>query len=306
MKTDKAAKANATKYTVADGKPVRKPRKKKVEVAPVKPIDISTLGCSSTESIERAKEASSAPVKKISPLEYVRKILGDVDDVIDEFFSRKKKVTFNIVKWFDDKKVTEEHVDIIRGIYEKEREEIQSVVDGKDKDLSEAYKFLTSRQKTLALELYNSLLAGCDEFLAMKQRRKALNRKVRVKKPISVARQIKSLKFKREDENYNLVSVSPEYIVGAQELWVFNTNTKQLTQFIAADRSGLAVKGSTLQNFDEKQSVTKRLRKPEESLKTVVSGGKVALRKLMPSLSTKPSKTTGRINAHCVLLKAVK
>jgi len=271
-------------------------------------VNFEIGGCGVQESVERERErrAQQAAAPKLSPKEYVRKYLGEIDEVIDELFERKKKIAFNVVKWFSDKRMDAEHVDYVRDTYSKNREEIAEAISGDDKDLVEAYRFLNTRQKEIVLDFFNKLLDGCDEFLSVKRRRKALNRKVRVMKPASVAKQIRTLKFKREDEDYNLVSINPEYIVGAHELWVFNTANRLLTHYIASDRGGLGVKGSTLQNFDAKQSITKRLRKPEEALKVVTDGGKIELRKLMESLTTKPAPTNGRINAHIIILKAVK
>lgn len=309
MKTMKAAADNAEQYTVAGKKMAARAAKiPKVTANEVVAFDQEIGGCSVQESVERerAYRAKAASAPKLSPKDYVRKYLGEVDEVIDELVVRKKKVTFNITKWFTDRHMDVEHVDYVRDIYSKDRDEIADAIKGEDKDLVEAYKFLNTRQKEIVLLFFNKLVEGCDEFLSMKRRRKALNRKVRVPKPVSVAKQIKNLKFKREDEDFNLVSINPEYIVGAQELWLFTTNNRMLTHYIAADKSGFKVKGSGLQNFDPKQSIAKRLRKPEEALKVVTDGGKVELRKLMDSLTTKPAPINGRINANVIILKVVK
>ena len=59
----------------------------------------------------------------------------------------------------------------------------------------------------------------------------------------------------------------------------------------------------SLQNFEESTSISKRLRKPEVTLKDVLGGGKIILRKLMGDLSTKESLATGRINEDTIIVR---
>ena len=74
----------------------------------------------------------------------------------------------------------------------------------------------------------------------------------------------------------------------------------------AKNGSGLSVKGTTIINFDETTSKTKTLRKPNETIQKVLSGGKVILRNLMSEIKTKESPAAGRTNADTVLLRYVK
>jgi len=113
------------------------------------------------------------------------------------------------------------------------------------------------------------------------------------------------LNYKKEDNDYKIVSVQPSSIVGASQLWVFNTNSRQLGVYNALDRGGFTVSGSSIKNYDEKTSVMKRLRKPEDILPKVLKGGKIVLRKLLPSIKSKESSLTGRINKHVIILKVV-
>lgn len=234
-------------------------------------------------------------------------ILGGLDEIIDSVFEKKIFPKVNVSAMLKEHSfVTSEHVEIIRSNYTKQRQEIQDALDKTDEQLVEGYDFLTPVQKRKIIEFYDTIVNGCDEYENLTQRRKTLARKVRIKKPASAAKQIKTLKFLQESDVYNVVSIQPELIIGAMVLWTFNTTNKKLTQYIAADRGGFKVKGCTLLNIDEKLSVTKTLRKPEETLKAVINGGKIQLRKLMDMLTTKPSVTNGRINANIVILKAEK
>jgi len=138
------------------------------------------------------------------------------------------------------------------------------------------------------------------------------NRKPRKAKPRSADKVVAKLKFCKADPKYNLASVNPVEVVGANELWVFNIKTRKLGKYIAAkidptgmgrEGSGLSVKGTTIIGFDEEQSVQKTLRKPDDQLKEFKGAGKVALRKFLDEINTTDTKLNGRCNLDTVLLK---
>ena len=92
-------------------------------------------------------------------------------------------------------------------------------------------------------------------------------------------------------------------IVGAMQLWTFNSKTKELTKFVAEDRMGLGVKGTTIQRFNNYSAMKKIGNKTEYFLDRIQSGGKIVLSKVLDEINTKSSKPTGRINEHTILLR---
>ena len=68
---------------------------------------------------------------------------------------------------------------------------------------------------------------------------------------------------------------------------------------------GLCIKGTTIEEWSS-ASEKKKLRKPEETLQTVLKGGKRDLKKLMDGLSTKGSAPRQRINNNMILLRVEK
>ena len=139
-------------------------------------------------------------------------------------------------------------------------------------------------------------------------------RKPRKAKVYSADKIVAKLKYLKVDDKYKLASVSPTDVVGASELWVFNTKTRKLGKYVAKNidpkgmgraGSGLSVKGTTIIGFDEKLSVQKTLRKPDEQLKEFKSAGKVKLRTLLEDIKTTDTKLNGRSNLETVLLKVI-
>jgi hypothetical protein len=93
-------------------------------------------------------------------------------------------------------------------------------------------------------------------------------------------------------------------IIGAQELWAYNTKTRKLYKYIADSLTGpLGVKGTSITNFDTAKSVGKTLRKPEEKLKEFARATKVQLRKFLEDIKATETLGNGRMNSDTVLLK---
>jgi hypothetical protein len=118
----------------------------------------------------------------------------------------------------------------------------------------------------------------------------------------------------KTDDKFKLASISPDQIVGANELWVFNVKTRKLGKYVAKnidpkgmmrEGSGLSVKGTTILGFDEKLSIQKTLRKPVDQIKDFRAAGKVKLRTFIDDIKTTDTKLNGRSNPDTILLKIV-
>jgi len=122
---------------------------------------------------------------------------------------------------------------------------------------------------------------------------------------VSFEKMVASIKYKVKDDSLKLQSVDPIRVVGAIQLWIYNTKTRKLGVYNASDESGLKVKGTTIKNYEEATSVSKTLRKPDKVLPTVTDGGKIQLRKVLDSINSKPIKMNGRINKDTLLLRVI-
>ena len=109
--------------------------------------------------------------------------------------------------------------------------------------------------------------------------------------------------YAKDFKELKLVSINPAEIIGANELWIYNTKTRKLGKYVAAPHSQLGVKGTSIENFDTDRSVCKTLRKPAEKLKEFSKAGKIALRKFMDDIKATETKLNGRINLDILLLK---
>jgi hypothetical protein len=130
-----------------------------------------------------------------------------------------------------------------------------------------------------------------------------VNRKPKAKKAVPAEKIVAKLKYKKADEPLKLVSINPADILGAKELWTYNTKSRKLGQYVAGEFTDLGVKGTTIIGFDENKSIQKTLRKPIDQLKEFKAAGKVALRKFLEDINAVDTKMNGRINEEILLLK---
>jgi len=213
-----------------------------------------------------------------------------------ETFDPKAFKVLNVLK---AKQAKAAHARIIREFYTRNLEELQEAAGTKDEQLKEAYSHLTKVQLKKITAFYQEIVSAC-EMLAQEAK---VNRKPKAKKAVPAEKIVAKLKYKKADEPLKLVSINPADILGAKELWIYNTKTRKLGKYIAGEFADLGVKGTTIVGFDEHKSVQKTLRKPADQLKEFKAAGKVALRKFLEDINAVDTKMNGRINEETLLLK---
>ena len=214
-----------------------------------------------------------------------------------EAFDPKAFKVLNLLKGKDAKAA---HARIIRDFYARDLAELLELAGGEaDEQLREGYKHRSKKQIRKLIDFLQEIESACN----MLMQEAKVNRKPRKTKAVSKDKIVAKLKYKKTEEPLKLVSVNPVDIIGAKELWVYNTKTRKLGKYVAAEFNDLGVKGTTITGFDEHNSICKTLRKPEEKLKEFKTAGKVALRKFLDEINATDTKMNGRINEETVLLK---
>ena len=170
----------------------------------------------------------------------------------------------------------------------------------RDEQVEEAYKHYKAADFRRHHAFLDQLLLDLDQYRSVK---KATN-KARFKRAPNKEKVVSKLKYMREEKTLKLVSINPVDIVGAQELWAYNTKTRKLYKYVADTLQGpLGVKGTSLTGFDPVKSVGKTLRQPDEKLKEFAKATKVQLRKFLEDIKATETTGNGRMNSDTVLLK---
>lgn len=151
---------------------------------------------------------------------------------------------------------------------------------------------------------WKDLIEDVDRYLNNKKVVKVRKPRTTRAKPLSKV--VENLNYQKEFGPLKLVSANPQTIVGAHELWVFNTKNNIAHVFYAEGPNGFAVKGSTLLGWNKVTSTGKKLRKPQETISEILSGTKSAVKKILPALTTKENLPSGRINKDTILLRVMR
>ena len=247
-----------------------------------------------------AEEKSTRPSVQDHIAAQARNFTGDIALAVDSFLKFKKS-DFSAYAYLDTKGVSAPATGYVKKYFITEYAEAFKAATG-DEELREGYSYLSDKELLAYSMFLKKIMEDCDRW----QNNKKAIRKPRAKKVRSVSSQLAKLKYQREFPELKVVSINPEQILGASSLWLYNTKDRKLCVYMARTHEGFSVKGTTLQGFDEKLSVMKKVRKPELVVNKVIEGGKVVLKHLMEEIKAVEQKATGRINGFTILLKAVK
>lgn len=256
-------------------------------------------GDRSTSRFEKKVEETDKP--KVSIQE--RMVLaaaehaGEINGLIDEFILNGTDIDVSAyLKANDVSAPVSKH---IPKWFNKTIDELKEYVDGSDKQLTEGYSNLGKTKAKKLIRMLEAIDDACkQQAVSSKVARKP---RVRKEKPASVL--AAKVKYMREYAELGLKSEPPVRIVGASEVWIYNTKYKKLQVYRALGEGTLSIKGTTITNYEVATSGAKTIRKPEEIIKNFVGLAKRSLGSEFKALKTKESAINGRINEDCIILR---
>ena len=225
--------------------------------------------------------------------------IGELEGQIDDMILSKFKSTVEPYSVFHTMGIKGAHTKSILEWAKKVRAEYDDALTTKDSDVKEGYSNFTKQNMKKIIAYCDQVILDCNRVSEVSTK----SRKPRKRKVKSPDELVKKIKICAEFKELNLKSVPTTSIVGANQLWVYNTKTRKLGKYVANEYMELGVKGTTITGFNENGSICKTIRKPEEKLKEFKAAGKVALRKFLEDINATDTKMNGRINEETVLLK---
>lgn len=259
-----------------------------------------------SKPIESEKEQEPRVVISIQEriLERTREVAGEIEGWIDDFILDRKtplKTVEDFVNLFKANELKAPHMKVMQQKFTRRAEHAAEVAESKDKLLLEGYSNYSKSELKKLSQFYQNLLSAT----GMLQEAAKAVRAPRKKKPVSQDKIVSKLRYKKDDSTLGIVSINPIQILGSKEVWVYNTKTRRLSQYKAFDERGLLVKGTGIENYSS-DSIEKTVRKPAETLAEFKKASKVKLRTFLKDLSTVDTPCGGRLNEHCVILRADK
>jgi len=160
-------------------------------------------------------------------------------------------------------------------------------IEGQDPVIVEAYSYLTDRQKKILYDTVERIYKTIKELIesltpirVRKQREKKVNLDKVMIDPKS--------------------PLGPERVIGSNSVIVFDLKYNKIKVLYAGNNQKLTISGTTIKNYDEERSFSKRIR-PNHQPKIYNKTFKT-LEKFIVDFSSKVSPTDGRLNNHCIIL----
>ena len=154
----------------------------------------------------------------------------------------------------------------------------------------------------------NHRIKVCQAMLADLERIRSAtkaSRNVKVKRPKSVDKQVAKVQYKKEDNEFKIVSINPIQIPTKTRLYAFNTNNKNVIEYVTESVNGFEISGSTIKNFSKGASRAICLRKPLDFLPIVLQKTPKQIDAAWQTLKTKTRVPNGRINKDTILLRVL-
>ena len=226
--------------------------------------------------------------------------IGELEGLLDEYILSKftsNPKPYGVMHTLNIKGV---HTNRILEHWKRIRAEYDTVLTTEDELIKEGYSNFSKTEIKKIVGFCDLIITDCMKVVDEANK----SRKPRQRKQKTPEQLVSKLKYL--DKHEALVSENSKDIIGAIQLWVYNTKSRKLGCYNADDASGLSVKGSSIIGFNESKSTQKKLRKPEVTLPEILKGGKVYLRTALDDIKAVPATLNGRLNTDTILLRIIK
>jgi len=133
------------------------------------------------------------------------------------------------------------------------------------------------------------------------------SRTINIKKPTSADKQVAKIQYKKEDNDFKIVSLHPIQIIGKTRLYIFNTKYREMCYYETAAPRGFETSGTSIKNFDKESSFKIKFRKPLEFFPIILTKNFKQITKFLEdnAKSSKRKEANGRINKDTILLRVL-
>ena len=238
-------------------------------------------------------------------------IVGDLDDEFEKVWARDEDPkTFKAYNYFLANDVPGAFMKMVKPEIDKYIDEQQKGLDYRDikpkdrtaeqQDYVEGFESYSKSQMKQHIAWWQSVYKDCETWETNKKKQ----RKPRKWKPPSKEKMAAKVKYMPEYPDLKLVSEPPINLIGCSAVVVYNTKNRKLGIYEATHKHhGLALKGTTLLNYDTDGALQKTVRKPQEVMEKLNTGGLQAIKNTFKALSTTETKLNGRLNKETVLVR---
>jgi hypothetical protein len=257
------------------------------------------------QEILSEKKDDTQKIISISPMERLQRKISDtvMQDLLDleDQWIEGEKTTIDLYKLFQTHGLTGSATLPVRKVVENWLLDYEDAYHKRDEQAVEGYAHLKRPELNRRIKSCQDMLLDLDKI----QSATKANRKVRVPKAKSADKQVAKVQYKKEDNDFKLVSINPILLIGSRRLYAFNCKERYLIEYCTQSVNGFEISGTTIKNIDPVNSRQVRLRKPDEFIPIALKKTFKQIDTEWKKLTTKTTVPTGRINKDIILLRVM-
>ena len=235
--------------------------------------------------------------------EKVSECAGELEGMFDEFVINGAKMTadYKPVSLIRSMNIAPQMISVLSDIWKTRQAEFEAAVDGKDAQLTEAYRHLGKVQLRNCIKFCETVVNDCGAYVQIKK----VERKPRKVKAVPPEKRAAKFKIQAEFAELKLKSLPAASLVDKTEAWLYDTKKRKLIHVVADEYAKVfTVKSNSIIGFSTANTVQKTVRKPAEVVKAMQAAGKPAARKLFKDLTTTETAFNGRGTENLVILRS--
>ena len=235
--------------------------------------------------------------------EKVSECAGELEGMFDEFVINGAKMSadYKPVSLIRSMNIAPQMISVLSDIWKKRQQEFEDAVDGKDAQLTEAYRHLGRVQLRNCIKFCETVVNDCGAYVQIKK----VERKPRKVKAVPPEKRAAKFKIQAEFAELKLKSLPAASLVDKTEAWLYDTKKRKLIHVVADEYAKVfTIKSNSIIGFSTAGTVQKTVRKPAEVVKAMQAAGKPAARKLFKDLTTTETAFNGRGTENLVILRS--
>ena len=228
---------------------------------------------------------------------------GELDGMFDEFMLSGAKMTadFKPVTIMRGLNVAPQMISQIADNWKRKLTEFETVAEGKDAQLVEAYSYLSKIQLRNVIKFCEAVVNDCGAYVQIKK----VERKPRKVRAVPPEKRAAKFKILAEFAELKLKSQPAASLVDKTEAWLYDSKKRKLIHLVADSHTqAFTVKNNSIIGFSTVETVQKTLRKPAEQLKGIVGAGKPAARKAFKDIKATETAWNARGTENLIILKS--
>jgi hypothetical protein len=234
--------------------------------------------------------------------EKVSECAGEIDGLFDDFVVNGARMTadYKPIAVIRGKNVVPQMVNDLAEIWRARLSHYETVIEGRDAQLAEAYSNFTKIQLRNVIKFCEAVINDCGAYVQIKK----VERKPRKVKAIPPEKRAARFKTQTEFAELKLRGLPAANLVDKTEAWLYDTHKRKLIHVVADSHVGsFTIKGNSIIGFSTVETQQKTVRKPADTLKAMSAAGKPAARKIFRELTTTETAFNGRGTENLIILR---